>query len=81
MFDIVRGMPLKKEPCSVGVEKFPVRIYPMPLLERGSLAFINIRPSTYHGVWLCDECGERVVMSKHAAHAESHDAGRRPRRR
>lgn len=75
------GRPPKKEPYSVGVEEFPVRLYSVPLIERGYLMFINIRPATYHGVWLCDMCGERVVMSKQAVHAEYHGPGPRRRRR
>lgn len=40
-----------------------------PLVGRGYVRLWNIRPDTRLGIWICDECHERVIPSKRADHA------------
>lgn len=51
---------------------YPTRAMKAPLVARGRVVFVNVRPDLFHGLWVCDECAERVRQSQQLHHARSH---------
>ncbi len=49
-------------------EMFPTVPKTAPLIGRGIIFFVNIRPDLHHGRWICDECCERVTRANFDSH-------------
>lgn len=58
-----------------GEVTLPYTVYKAPLIARGYVVFINIRPEQQKPImYFCDECGERVTPAKQEQHAYKHRA-------
>lgn len=52
--------------------EFTVREVAAPLVRRGYVSFVKIRPERQRRTWICDECFELVTPARQIRHAMDH---------